>query len=93
MAIRVYSDYDNFSLEEKQILEHLENKIYDDPFEDDGTDIFMYHEPKNEFDEESDFFVVSDAEDEELAEDIAGYLGKATRIQLDEFHKVVFCVN
>jgi hypothetical protein len=94
MAIKVYSDYDNFALEEKEISEHLESKIYEDPFEeDDTTDIFMYPEQKNGFDEESSFFVVSDPEEEELAEDIAGYLGKSTKIQLDYFHKVVFCVN
>ncbi len=92
MSIKIYSDYEDFSFEEKEISEHLESKVYDDPFEDDSTDLFMYTESKNEFNEESTFFLVADSEEEELAEDIAEYLGKSTKIQLDEFHKVVFCV-
>jgi hypothetical protein len=92
MAIKIYSDHDDFSFEEKEISEYLENKVYDDPFEDDSTDLFMYTESKNEFNEEASFFLVADSEEEELAEDIAEYLGKSTKIQLDEFHKVVFCV-
>ena len=52
----------------------------------------MYTESKNKFNEEASFFLVADSDEEELAEDIAEYLGKSTKIQLDEFHKVVFCV-
>jgi hypothetical protein len=93
MAIKIYSDHEDFSLVEKEISEYLENKVYDDPFEDDSTDLFMYTESKNEFNEEARFFLVADSDEEELAEDIAGYLGKSAKIQLDEFHKVVFCVD
>jgi hypothetical protein len=93
MAIKIYSDHEDFSLVEKEISEYLENKVYDDPFEDDSTDLFMYTESKNEFNEEARFFLVADTDEEELAEDIAGYLGKSAKIQLDEFHKVVFCVD
>ena len=92
MAIKIYSDPEDFSLVEKEISEYLENKVYDDPFEDDSTDLFMYTESKNEFNEEASFFLIADSDEEDLAEDIAGYLGKSTKIQLDEFHKVVFCV-
>ena len=93
MAIKIYSDHEDFSLVEKEISEYLENKVYDDPFEDDSTDLFMYTESKNEFNEEARFFLVADTDEEELAEDIAGYLGKSAKIQLDEFHKVVFYVD
>jgi hypothetical protein len=92
MAIKIYSDLDDFSFDEKEISEYLESKVYEDPLEDDSTDIFMYTVSKNDFNEESSFFLSADAEEEELAEDIAGYLGKFTKIQLDEFHKVIFCV-
>lgn len=93
MSIKIYSEFDDFSFEEKDLLENLENTTFDDPYEDDTTDVFMYSGKENEFKEDSSFFVVCDSSDEELAQEIAEYLGKTTKIQLDDLHKVVFCVK
>ena len=95
MAIKVYSDYEEFSIEEKELLKYLENSSFDeeDPYEDDSSDLFMYQGKKEEFNEDSSFFIVADSEEEELAGEIAEDLGKSYSIPLDDFHKVVFCVR
>jgi hypothetical protein len=95
MAIKVYSDYEEFSIEEKELLKYLENSSFneEDPYEDDSSDLFMYQGKKEEFNEDSSFFIVADSEEEELAGEIAEYLGKSYSIPLDDFHKVVFCVR
>ena len=95
MAIKIYSEYEEFSIEEKELVKYLETSSFDDvdPYEDDSYDLFIYQGKKEEFNEDSSFFIVADSEEEELAEEVAEYLGKATSIQLDDFHKVVFCVS
>lgn len=97
MSIKIYSGYDEFKYEEPELCEFVEEES---PYEDDEEngeieteDLFFYQKKSNGFADSSTFYVVSDLEDEENAEDISGYLGKYKKIYLSDSHKVLFCVS
>ena len=95
MSIKIYSGYDEFKYEEPDLcdcIEIEEEGDYSDESEEDEN-LFFYDPKSSDFiDDSSTFYVVSDLEDEENAEDISGYLGKFKRIYLPDLHKVLFCV-
>jgi hypothetical protein len=96
MSIKIYSGYDEFKYEEPDICECIEDDIkeeYSEEFEDETEDLFFYTSKKSDFIDSSTFYVLSDLEDEENAEDISGYLGKFKKIYLQDLHKVLFCVS
>lgn len=95
MSIKIYSGYDEFKYEEPQISEYLEDENYteEDEEEEFSDDLFFVSKKGLDFADSSTFYVVSDMEDEENAEDISGYLGKFKRMYLPDFHKIVFCVS
>lgn len=92
MSIKIYSGYDEFKYEEPQISEYLEEEDYTEE-EEDSEDLFFVSKKSLDFIDSSTFYVVSDMEDEENAEDISGYLGKFKRTYLPDFHKIVFCIS
>ena len=61
--------------------------------QEESEDIFFYQSKSENFLDSATFYVLSDLEDEENAEDISGYLGKYKRIYLQDLHKVIFCVR
>ena len=96
MSIKIYSGYDEFKYEEPELCESVEDESgYPDESEseEETDDIFFYSRESNSFSDTSTFYVVSDLEDEENAEDISGYLGKFKRIYINDSHKVLFCVS
>jgi len=96
MSIKIYSGYDEFKFEEPELCECVEDEPSYDEEEDDieTDDLFFYtNKSSNGFVDSSVFYVVSDLEDEENAEDISGYLGKYKKIYLPDSHKVLFCVS
>jgi hypothetical protein len=96
MSIKIYSGYDEFKYEEPQISEYLEDENCsedEEESEDESDDLFFVSKKGLDFVDSSTFYVVSDMEDEENAEDISGYLGKFKRMYLPDFHKIVFCVS
>jgi hypothetical protein len=94
MSIKIYSGYDEFKYEEPDLCDCIEIEEDSDYSEESGEDddLFFYDTKSSDFIDSSTFYVVSDLEDEENAEDISGYLGKFKRIYLPDLHKVLFCV-
>jgi hypothetical protein len=97
MSIKIYSGYDEFKFEEPVLCECVEDEpSYEEEEEDDTEteDLFFYaSKSSNGFVDSSIFYVVSDLEDEENAEDISSYLGKYKKIYLPDSHKILFCVS
>lgn len=98
MSVKIYSGYDEFKYEEPEICECVEEESSyqndEDDIEEEADDIFFYqNKQSNGFVDSSTFYVVSDIEDEENAEDISGYLGKYKKIYLPDLHKILFCVS
>jgi hypothetical protein len=90
MSIKIYSGYDEFKFEEEEICEYLESDFSDSNNDEESDEIFFYTESKIDFRDDADFYIVCDTEDEEAAEDIASYLGKAKKINLEDFRKSFF---
>lgn len=94
MSIKIYSGYDEFKYEEPDLCDCVETESnYSDESEEESEDLFFYDTKSSDFIDSSTFYVVSDLEDEENAEDISGYLGKFKRIYLPDLHKVLFCIR
>lgn len=95
MSIKIYSEYEEFKYEEPELSEYFEEEGYSgiDIYEEESDEIFFIQSANSNFGDSSIFYIVSDVEDEESAEDIAGYLGKFKRIDIPEIHKVLFCIN
>jgi len=95
MSIKIYSGYDEFKYEEPELCDRIESSDdeYQEESEEDQEDLFFYNTKESDFVDSSTFYVVSDLEDEENAEDISGYLGKFKRIYLPDLHKIIFCVR
>jgi hypothetical protein len=94
MSIKIYSGYDEFKYEEPELCDCID--IEDDSYEEEqeeSSDLFFYYTKTLDFIDSSTFYVVSDMQDEENAENISGYLGKFKRKYLPDFHKVLFCVS
>lgn len=98
MAIKIYSEFEEFNYEEKQICEFLQDDNFsesnygDDLWEDPSDDFGSLSSGKEKLNEDANYFIICDQEDEEIAEDIASYLGKHTKIFIEDFHKIFFCV-
>ncbi len=94
MSIKIYSSYDEFKYEESDICDFIdiEENSYEDVDEDESVDLFFYTKSESNFIDSSAFYILSDLEDEENAEDISGYLGKFKKINLPDLHKVLFCI-
>lgn len=95
MSIKIYSGYEEFKYEESDLCEYFEEEGYNeiDFDEEESDEIFFIQSSNTNFGDSSTFYVVSDLEDEENAEDISGYLGKFKRIDLPDINKVLFCIN
>jgi hypothetical protein len=96
MSIKIYSGYDEFKCEETELCQYIEEEERyksEDVDEEDSNELFLFSSSNSDFRDSSVFYIVADLEDEENAEDISGYLGKLKRIELPDFHKVLFCVN
>jgi len=94
MSIKIYSGYDEFKYEEPELCDCIDIEgDSDDEEQEESIDVFFYDTKTPDFIDSSTFYVVSDLEDEENAEDISGYLGKFKKMYLSDFHKVLFCVS
>jgi hypothetical protein len=93
MSIKIYSGYDEFKFEEDNVFSYLEIQNYeDDSIEEESEDLFFEPVKQSDFLDFSTFYIVSDLEDEENAEDISSYLGKFKKVNLPDIHKVVFFI-
>ncbi|NBU98728.1 MAG: hypothetical protein EBS19_11060 [Spirochaetia bacterium] len=96
MSIKIYSGYDEFKYEEPELCNLIgldDVSSHEEEFtEEESDDIFFYNSKSQYFIDFSAFYIVSDLEDEENAEDISGYLGKFKRIYVADLHKVLFYV-
>lgn len=93
MSIKIYSGYDEFKYEEVKISDYLEEENYMcNSIDEDLEYLFLIPVKKTDFLDSSSFYVVSDPEDEETAEDISSYLGKYKKTYLTDLHKVVFFI-
>ncbi len=101
MAIRIYCEYGEFNYVEKEVSEYLGDKFSgSDDYEDiwgneDGEedDLEGFIGNSDCLGENASYYIVCDTEDEEAAEDMANYLGRFTKIPLEELHKVFFSVD
>ena len=98
MSIKIYSGYDEFRCEEMEICHYIEEEErykleedYED--EEESDDLFLFSSSNSDFRNSSIFYIVADLDDAYNAEEISGYLGKPERIDLPDFHKILFCVN
>lgn len=97
MAIKIYCEFDEFSYEEKDIFSYFSDEEFRE-----SDDLDLWNETDTDLDnlalnrssirEDASFYIVCDTEDEEIAEDIAAYLGKSTKIFIEELHKIFFSV-
>lgn len=92
MSVSIYSTYDEFKFADIESCEYLESIESD--YEDDlDKDPFFYTESKLDSIEGASFYVVADTEDEDIAEDISNYLGKASKFFLADLHKTIFIIK
>ena len=92
MSVSIYSTYDEFKFADIESCEYLESIESD--YEDDlDKDLFFYTESKLDSIEGASFYVVADTEDEDIAEDISNYLGKASKFFIADLHKTIFIVK
>lgn len=96
MSIVIYSDYEEFSYTEKEICEFIEdqNVISESDYYDldDYEEIFESNDSKIDLRNDASYYIVCDPDEEELGEDVAGYLGKVNKIYLKSFDKLFFYV-
>jgi hypothetical protein len=95
MSIKIYSGYDEFKYEESELCQYIEEEEKyeeNDCYEEESDDLFFISNTNSNFRDSSVFYIVADLEDEDNAEDISAYLGKFNRIDIPDFHKVLFCV-
>ena len=100
MAIKVYSSYQEFSYEEKEIVEYLEDQDYpsdnfvdeDDLWDDPSKDLQGLNANNDSIKDDASFYIVCDDEDEETAEDIAELLGKYSKTFIENYHKMFFSI-
>lgn len=99
MSIVIYHDYEEFSYTEKDICDFLEDQSvikedsYGDYDEDSiENDLFEFNDDKIDLRNDASYYILCNDEDDELAEDIANYLGKNTKIVLNNFDKIFFYV-
>ena len=98
MSIKIYSEFEEFKYEEKQICDSLQDEDFsesnygDDLWEDPSDDFGGLSSSKEKLNEGANYFIVCDPEDEEIAEDIASYIGKHTKIFIEDLHKIFFSV-
>lgn len=96
MSIVIYTDYEGFSYAEKNICEFIEdqNVIKDDDYydSDDYEEIFESNDLEIDLRNDVSYYIICDMEEEELGEDVAGYLGKVNKIYLKSFDKLFFYV-
>ena len=92
MSVSIYSTYNEFKFADVESCEYLESIELD--YEDDSDkDLFFYTERKLDSIDGSSFYVVADTEDEDIAEDISNYLGKASKFFLADLHKTIFIIK
>jgi len=100
MAIKVYSSYQEFSYEEKEVVEYFENQDYqsdnftdeDDLWDNPSKDFQGLDSNKESVRDDASFYIVCDSEDEETAEDIAEILGKYSKNFIEDLHKIFFSI-
>jgi len=96
MAIKIYSDSNEFMFEESHIQSLIENGVESPKRFDiwaEPDDEFLENEEVLEFRDDYSYYVVSDTEDEELAEEIVSGLGKYQKISLEEIRKIFFSIE
>ncbi len=95
MSIKIYSSYDEFKYEESELCRYIEDEEYNgESFDEEESDeSFFISNTSQNLRDSSVFYIVSDPEDENNAEDISSYLGDFDKIDLPDFHKVLFFVN
>jgi len=97
MSIRIYSEYDEFNYTEKEVSGFFEDQIIEENYidyeEDNDSSLFGdFQKSKPNIREDANFYIVSDLEDEEMAEEIASFLGKYTKIYIKELHQFFFYI-
>ncbi len=97
MSIVIYTNYEEFSYAEKDLCDFIEEQNVikeDDYYDEDGyeDEIFESNELKIDLRNDVTYYIICDKEDEELGEDVAGYLGKVNKIYLKSFDKIFFYV-
>ena len=100
MAIKVYSSYQEFSYEEKEVVEYFENQDYksnnftdeDDLWDNQSRDFQGLDSNKESVRDDASFYIVCDSENEDTAEDIAAFLGKYSKNFIEYLHKTFFSI-
>jgi len=95
MSIRIYREYDEFNYTEKEVSGFFEDQGIEEnyiDYEEEDND-FLFEDlrrTKPSIREDANFYIVSDLEDEEIAEEIASFIGKYTKIYIEDLHQVFF---
>ena len=92
MSVSIYSTYNEFKFTDTESCEYLES-VESDYVDDLDKDIFFHTESKLDSIDDASFYVVADAEDEDIAEDISNYLGKFSKFFLIDLHKTIFIIK
>jgi hypothetical protein len=93
MAIRIYSDYEEFRSTEEELSEFLDEMSYINGDYDSEEEDQLFLEMNNtniSIKEDANFYIVCDDSDEETAEDLASHLGVYKKINLEDLHKTFF---
>ena len=93
MAIRIYSDYEEFRCTDEELSEFLDEMSYINGDYDSEEEDQLFLEMNNtniSIKEDANFYIVCDDSDEETAEDLASHLGVYKKINLEDLHKTFF---
>lgn len=93
MAIKIYTNYEEFISNESEIAEYFEDQSlinnYTENDSNDQLDSVDFNDDIEDLRENAKFYVINDPEDEDLAEEISSMLGKYTKNDLNGVRQIV----
>lgn len=96
MAIKIYSNYEEFRCSEEEISEFFEDDNFrsnDYDMDDDFQIIEEMSGSKPNIREDASFYIVCSDEDEDVTDEIIETLGESVKVYLDEFHKIFYYIS
>ena len=96
MAIKIYSNYEEFRCTEEEISEFFEDDNFrsnDYDLDDDYQIIEEMSGAKPNIREDASFYIVCSDEEEDITDELIDTLGEAVKVYLDEFHKIFYYIS
>jgi hypothetical protein len=96
MAIKIYSNYEEFRCEQEEISQFFEDESFrgtDYDLDDDFQIIEEMSGSKPSIREDASFYIVCSDDEEEVTDELIEILGESIKVYLDEFHKIFYYIS